>query len=135
MIETADNLIGRFDENISCIRSWDFGTWNFPVIIDNMMNLDLLFTVSKITGDPKYKEVAIKHADKTMANHFRPDYTCWHVVSYNNDGSVERKQTHQGKMMILLGRVVKHGLYMDILHVIVKQVIRNILILQRILQI
>lgn len=97
MIETADNLIGRFDENISCIRSWDFGTWNFPVIIDNMMNLDLLFTVSKITGDPKYKEVAIKHADKTMANHFRPDYTCWHVVSYNNDGSVERKQTHQGK--------------------------------------
>lgn len=97
MIETADNLIGRFDEGISCIRSWDFGTWNFPVIIDNMMNLDLLFTVSKMTGDPKYKEVAIKHADKTMANHFRPDYTCWHVVSYNNDGSVERKQTHQGK--------------------------------------
>lgn len=61
------------------------------------MNLDLLFTVSKMTGDAKYKEVALKHADKTMANHFRPDYTCWHVVSYNNDGTVERKQTHQGK--------------------------------------
>ena len=62
-----------------------------------MMNLDLLFTVSKWTGDNKYKDVAIKHAITTMKNHFRPDYTCWHVVSYNNDGTVERKQTHQGK--------------------------------------
>lgn len=97
MKETADNLCGRFNDSINCIRSWDFGSWNFPVIIDNMMNLDLLFTVSKNTGDDKYKNIAIKHAVKTMNNHFRPDYTCWHVVSYNNDGTVERKQTHQGK--------------------------------------
>ena len=97
LIETADNLCSRFNPEIGCIRSWDFGTWNFPVIIDNMMNLDLLFNVSKLTGNPYYKEVAIKHADTTMPNHFREDYTCWHVVSYNNDGTVERKQTHQGK--------------------------------------
>lgn len=97
MKETADNLSGRFNDSIGAIRSWDFGSWNFPVIIDNMMNLDLLFTVSKWTGDNKYKDVAIKHAITTMKNHFRPDYTCWHVISYNNDGTVERKQTHQGK--------------------------------------
>lgn len=97
MVETADNLCSRFNDSIGAIRSWDFGTWNFPVIIDNMMNLDLLFTASKLTGDNKYKEVAIKHADTTMKYHFRPDYTCWHVVSYNNDGTVERRQTHQGK--------------------------------------
>lgn len=97
MKETADNLCSRFNTKIGAIRSWDFGKWNFPVIIDNMMNLDLLFTVSKQTGDPKYKNIAIKHALTTMKNHFRPDYTCWHVVSYNNDGTVERKQTHQGK--------------------------------------
>lgn len=97
MKETADNLCSRFNEKIGAIRSWDFGTWNFPVIIDNMMNLDLLFTVSKQTGNPKYKDIAIRHALTTMKNHFRPDYTCWHVVSYNNDGTVERKQTHQGK--------------------------------------
>ena len=97
MIETANNLIGRFDEGVGCIRSWDFGPWNFPVIIDNMMNLDLLFTVSKITNDSKYKDIAIKHANTTMNNHFRPDYTCWHVVSYNSDGTVEKKQTFQGK--------------------------------------
>lgn len=97
MHETADNLCSRFNEGIGCIRSWDFGTWNFPVIIDNMMNLDLLFTVSKLTNDDKYKNVAITHANTTMKNHFRPDYTSWHVVSYNNDGTVERKQTFQGK--------------------------------------
>ena len=97
MRETADNLCGRFNDSIGAIRSWDFGTWNFPVIIDNMMNLDLLFNVAKATGDNKYKDIAIKHAMTTMHNHFRPDYTCWHVVSYNSDGTVERKQTHQGK--------------------------------------
>ena len=97
LVETADNLCARFNPEIGCIRSWDFGAWNFPVIIDNMMNLDLLFNVSKLTGNEKYKNVAVKHAQTTMKNHFRPDYTSYHVVSYNNDGSVEIKQTHQGK--------------------------------------
>ena len=97
VVETSDNLCGRFKDSIGCIRSWDFGPWNFPVIIDNMMNLDLLFTASKLTGDSKYKDIAVRHADHTMANHFRPDYTCWHVVSYNDDGTVELKQTFQGK--------------------------------------
>ena len=97
LIQTAENLCSRFDANIGCIRSWDFGTWNFPVIIDNMMNLDLLFNASKLSGNPYYAEVAVKHANTTMPNHFRPDYTSWHVVSYNNDGTVESKETFQGK--------------------------------------
>lgn len=97
LVETADNLCSRFDEGVGCIRSWDFGHWNFPVIIDNMMNLDLLFSASKLTGNPYYKAIAIKHADTTMPNHFREDHTCWHVVSYNNDGTVEMKETFQGK--------------------------------------
>ena len=97
LVETADNLCSRFDEGVGCIRSWDFGHWNFPVIIDNMMNLDLLFSASKLTGNPYYKEIAIKHADTTMPNHFREDDPCWHVVSYNNDGTVEMKETFQGK--------------------------------------
>ena len=97
LVQTAGNLCSRFDPTIGSIRSWDFGKWNFPVIIDNMMNLDLLFNVYKLTGDEKYKNVAVRHAQTTMKNHFRPDYTSYHVVSYNNDGSVEIKQTHQGK--------------------------------------
>lgn len=97
LVETADNLCSRFNPEIGCIRSWDFGKWNFPVIIDNMMNLDLLFNATKLTGNKKYYDIAVKHAQTTMKNHFRPDYTSYHVVSYNNDGSVELKQTHQGK--------------------------------------
>ena len=98
---SARVLAGRFSPVTGVIRSWDFvrkgRDWKYPVIIDNMMNLDLLFNVAKATGDNKYKDIAVKHAMTTMNNHFRPDYTCWHVVSYNNDGTVERKQTHQGK--------------------------------------
>lgn len=97
LVETADNLYGRFNEQIGCIRSWDFGHWNYPVIIDNMMNLDLLFNASKLTGDKKYYDVAVKHAKTTMKHHFRDDYTCYHVISYNNDGTVESKGTHQGQ--------------------------------------
>lgn len=97
LVETADNLCERFDERIGCIRSWDFGHWNYPVIIDNMMNLDLLFNAYRLTKDKKYYNVAVKHARTTMKNHFRPDYTCYHVVSYNDDGTVESKGTHQGQ--------------------------------------
>lgn len=97
LVETADNLCERFDPQIGCIRSWDFGHWNYPVIIDNMMNLDLLFNASKLTGNSKYYDIAVKHAKTTMKNHFRPDYTCYHVISYNNDGTVESKGTHQGQ--------------------------------------
>lgn len=95
--QTADNLISRYNPHIEAIRSWDFGKWNFPVIIDNMMNLDLLFNVSKFTGDPTYKDIAIRHAYKTMKYHFRPDYSSYHVISYHDDGTVEYKNTHQGK--------------------------------------
>ena len=97
LVETADNLCARFNPEIGCIRSWDFGAWNFPVIIDNMMNLDLLFYATRLTGDDKYKELALTHARTTMKNHFRDDYSSYHVVSYNNDGTVEKKCTHQGK--------------------------------------
>ena len=97
LVQTADNLCDRFDTTIGCIRSWNFGHWNFPVIIDNMMNLDLLFYVSHLTNNPKYKDLALKHAETTMNNHFRDDYSSYHVVSYNSDGTVEEKCTHQGK--------------------------------------
>lgn len=97
MIETADNLCSRFNRQIGCIRSWDFGSWNYPVIIDNMMNLGLLFNVYRLTGNQKYYDIAVCHAKTTKKNHFRPDYTCYHVVSYNDDGSIESKGTFQGK--------------------------------------
>lgn len=71
LTSSADMLCKRFDKRIGCIRSWDFGTWNFPVIIDNMMNLDLLFNAYHLTGDKKYYDVAVTHALTTMKHHFR----------------------------------------------------------------
>jgi len=50
MVETADNLISRFNETTGTIRSWDFGEWQFPVIVDNMMNLELLFWATEQTA-------------------------------------------------------------------------------------
>jgi hypothetical protein len=97
IIEASNNLIGRFNDKIGCIRSWNHGSWNYPVIIDNMMNLDLLFLASNLTGDSRYKDIAIKHANTTMKNHFRADNSSYHVVDYNLDGSVKEKRTHQGK--------------------------------------
>lgn len=96
IVEAANSLISRCDSTIGLIRSWDFGEWNYPVIIDNMMNLEMLFWASKHTGDPKYRDVACRHADITMKNHFRPDYSSYHVVSYNDDGTVESQGTFQG---------------------------------------
>ncbi len=96
IVEAANSLISRCNPNIGLIRSWDFGEWNYPVIIDNMMNLEMLFWASKHTGDPKYRDVACRHADITLANHFRDDASSYHVVSYNDDGSVESRGTFQG---------------------------------------
>ncbi|MGL5261086.1 MAG: glycoside hydrolase family 88 protein [Bacteroides sp.] len=96
LVSTADNLCSRFDPTIKAIRSWDFGQWNFPVIIDNMMNLELLFWASEFTNDPKYREIAIEHANTTLKHHFRDDMSSYHVISYNDDGTVESKGTFQG---------------------------------------
>ncbi|MEG1983349.1 MAG: glycoside hydrolase family 88 protein [Alistipes sp.] len=96
IVEASKSLISRFDEKIGAIRSWNFGAWNYPVIIDNMMNLEMLFWASEYTGDAIYADVAIRHADKTLQNHFRDDNSSYHVISYNDDGTVESKGTFQG---------------------------------------
>lgn len=99
LIQSAKTLISRFNENVGCIRSWDHhqDKWDYPVIIDNMLNLELLFWASKETGDPVYENIAIKHAETTMINHFRSDYSSYHVVSYDTlTGEAVEKQTRQG---------------------------------------
>ncbi len=98
LIQTTKTLCNRFNPTIGCIRSWDFGSWKFPVIIDNMMNLELLFWATKATGDQSYYKKAVSHAKTTMANHFRPDQSTWHVIDYDPDtGKVRGRHTHQGQ--------------------------------------
>ena len=99
VIHTAcQSLSTRFNSNIGCIRSWDWGDdmWNYPVIIDNMMNLEMLLWGGKQFNNETFTEIAISHADTTLKNHFREDGSSFHVVSYNNDGSVQLKRTWQG---------------------------------------
>ena len=97
IIQASESLLTRFNPVVGCIRSWDHGSWQFPVIIDNMMNLEMLFWASKVTGDQKYRDLAVSHADKTLQNHFRKDMSSYHVLSYDTlTGKVIEKQTHQG---------------------------------------
>jgi rhamnogalacturonyl hydrolase YesR len=99
LIQSAKTLATRFKPNVGCIRSWDHNSdkWDFPVIIDNMMNLELLFWAAKETGNQMFKEIAVKHAETTMNNHFREDFSSYHVVDYNPEtGEVQSKNTHQG---------------------------------------
>lgn len=99
ILESSNTLITRFNKNTGLIRSWDFNKdiWEFPVIIDNMMNLEMLFEASKLSGDNTYKKIAISHAEMTMKNHFREDGSTVHVVVYDTiTGAVKKKVTHQG---------------------------------------
>lgn len=99
LITSAKTLSTRFDSTVGCIKSWDWNeeVWQFPVIIDNMMNLELLFWASEVTGNPKYHDIAVSHANTTIEHHFRKDYSTYHVVNYDTTtGKVINKQTWQG---------------------------------------
>ena len=104
IIEAANSLCTRFSPKTGCIKSWNYrkswngkDEWFYPVIIDNMMNLELLYFASKVTGDPHYAEIANSHAITTAREQFREDYSNYHVVNYDPEtGKVLHKQTCQG---------------------------------------
>ena len=94
-------LAQRFSPVTGTIRSWDFvrkgRDWKYPVIIDNMMNLEHLLNASVLFKDNSLKDIAISHANTTMCNHFRKDFTCFHLVDYDpSTGEVRHKETVQG---------------------------------------
>ena len=105
MIQAAQSLCTRFREKAGVIQSWNVNGdswqskrgWECPVIIDNMMNLELLFEATRLSGDSTYYHIAVSHADRTLQEQFRPDGSCYHVVDYSlTDGSVRHRQTAQG---------------------------------------
>jgi unsaturated chondroitin disaccharide hydrolase len=94
---TSNTLCSRYNETIGAIRSWDFGDWDYPVIIDNMMNLEMLYWAGKNFNEPRFTEIANRHALVTIENHFRDDYSSVHVVDYcQQTGGVHGTQTFQG---------------------------------------
>ncbi len=98
LLTGARSLSSRFRPVTGCIQSWNSRQgWQCPVIIDNMMNLELLMWAFRESGDSSFYKIAVSHADTTIKNHFRDDFSSWHVVSYDTiTGKVETKQTHQG---------------------------------------
>lgn len=99
VLQAASTLSTRFNPTVGAIRSWDHNAkvWKFPVIIDNMMNLEMLFKMADISGDRRYRDIAVSHADVTLKNHFRPDHSSFHVVDYDPEtGDVRMKVTAQG---------------------------------------
>ncbi|MEM6377985.1 MAG: glycoside hydrolase family 88 protein [Bacteroidota bacterium] len=98
-ITAARTLITRYNPTVGAIRSWDHNRdkWDYPVIIDNMMNLELLFEVAQMTDDTTMYQIADQHARTTIKNHFRPDNSSYHVIDFNPEtGEVRKKNTHQG---------------------------------------
>jgi len=104
LVRSARSLATRFSPRTETIRSWNHRTawdgvteWNYPVIIDNMMNLEMLFYAARVSGDSTLKDIAVRHADSTLKNHFRDDFTTFHVVDYDTlTGSVLHRATCQG---------------------------------------
>ena len=100
-INAAHLLATRFNPTVGLTLSWNVTPkrkhWRYPVIIDNMMNLELLTKAHALCGVDSLLNVALTHANTTMKNHFRPDYTTWHVVDYEPEtGDIRMKVTHQG---------------------------------------
>lgn len=99
VLQSARTLITRYNKKVKSIRSWDHNRdkWEFPVIIDNLMNLEMLFMATQETGDSIYWKIAIEHANTTLKNHFRNDFSSFHVVDYDPEtGEVRARQTAQG---------------------------------------
>lgn len=104
MVTAARSLATRYNPRTGVILSWNVDRgwqaergWRYPVIIDNMMNLELLFKAADMSGDRSLYDIAVHHADRTLEEHFRPDGSCYHVVDYDPEtGDVRRRCTAQG---------------------------------------
>lgn len=104
LLKAGRTLMDRYNAKVGCIKSWntEYGWqakrgWEFPVIIDNLMNLEMLFNLTYLTNDSSYYHVAVSHAETTMRNHFRNDFSSYHVVDYDAEtGKVRSKETAQG---------------------------------------
>lgn len=97
LIDGAKSLGSRFNPKVGCTRSWNHGKWSFPVIVDNMMNLELLLKANELGGPDSLKTIAITHANTTLKNHYRDDFSSFHLVDYDPEtGEIIKRGTVQG---------------------------------------
>ena len=101
IVSTAGQLSKLFNPTVGTILSWPREVqrqgWPHNTIMDNMMNLEMLFWASRNGGDAHFYDMAVRHAETTMHNHFRPDGSCYHVAVYDTlGGKFIKGVTHQG---------------------------------------
>lgn len=98
IIQAARSLIKRFNPKVGAIKSWDnLNVGTYPVIVDNMMNLELLFEATRLSGDSTFYKIAVIHANTTLKNHFRANNSSYHIVNYDPEtGNIIKKKTGQG---------------------------------------
>lgn len=101
LLRAADSLALLYNPVVGTINSWPgmckTKSWPHNTIIDNMINLELLFWAAKNGGSQRLYDIAKRHAEVTMENQFRDDYSTYHVVVYDTiSGNRLARVTHQG---------------------------------------
>ncbi|GAB3851447.1 glycoside hydrolase family 88 protein [Hymenobacter terrigena] len=99
LLQAAASLSKRFNPTVGAIRSWDHHAelWSYPVIVDNLMNLEMLFSASRLSGDTSYAHIAKTHAATDLKHRFRKDFSTYHVLNFDPaTGKLLTSVTHQG---------------------------------------
>jgi hypothetical protein len=97
LVDGANYLASRFNATVGATRSWDWGTWMFPVIVDNMMNLEILFHAAAGGGPASLTQVGTTHALTSKTAHFRPDGSSYQIADFNRStGALLTQGTYAG---------------------------------------
>lgn len=97
LLQGARSLSTRFHPEVGAIRSWDNPAFHYPVIIDNLMNLEFLFWATRVSRDSSFYRIAVKHANTDLTYRWRPDNSSYHVLDFDPaTGKLLRRMTHQG---------------------------------------
>ena len=97
LLDGAHSLATRYHPEVGALKSWDNPDFHFPVIVDNLMNLEFLFWASSVSGDSSFYKIAVSHANTDIQYRFRPDNSSYHVLDFDPaNGKLLRRLTHQG---------------------------------------
>jgi unsaturated chondroitin disaccharide hydrolase len=97
LLQAARSLSTRFNPTVGSIKSWDGGSWHYPVIVDNLMNLELLFWAAQTFHDTSFFHIAVTHVNNDLKYRFRKDGSTYHVLDFDpSTGKLLAKKTAQG---------------------------------------
>jgi rhamnogalacturonyl hydrolase YesR len=97
LLQGAKSLSTRFNPTVGSIKSWDNGPWHYPVIVDNLMNLELLFWAAQTFHDTSFLHISVSHLNNDIKYRFREDGSTFHVLDFDpSSGKLLAKKTWQG---------------------------------------